>query len=477
MTAATFPTSAVGDFDFEGDPLKGDLLAYHSQEMQHHLIRWSRAFEFQAHRLIGQRRIRLGHLTVEREGKVGIELLLQLKQLPLGSIPRTRLCHDHPHPICLRIVNEKIDHAGILHATRLAWGGAGAACFVTFVGAGAIVIHSANELSTCPNLSKLGIIMKAIRVEQFGGPEVLQVTEAPDLTPASGQVLVRIHAAGINPVETYIRSGKYAKLPPLPYTPGTDGAGRIEALGAGVTGFEIGQRVYVAGSVSGTYAELCLCDARHVHPLATEVSFFEGAALGVPYATAHHALFSRAQAKPGESVLIHGATGGVGIAGLQLAKAAGMQVFATGGTETGRLLLREQGADFVFNHHELGYLDQIRENSGGGVNVVLEVLANINLGHDLTVLSRGGRVVIIGSRGPVEINPREIMAREADIRGVMLGLAAPAELEAIHRDLQAGLARGVLRPIIGRQFPLNRAPDAHEAVMAPGAHGKVVLVC
>ncbi len=319
--------------------------------------------------------------------------------------------------------------------------------------------------------------MKAIRVEQFGGPEVLRVAEIPEPRPSAGQILVRLHAAGINPVDTYVRSGKYLRLPPLPYTPGADGAGRIEALGDGAGPLANGDRVYVAGSITGTYAELCLCEVAQVHPLPAAVGFAEGAALGIPYVTAHHALFGRAAAKPGETILIHGGTGGVGLAAIQLAKAAGFTVFATGGSETGLLLLREHGADSVFDHHNLGYLDQIREATGGrGVDVILEMLANLNLGHDLTLLAPGGRVAVIGSRGPVEINPRDAMAREADIRGVMLTNAPPEQLAAIHRDLQSGLERGTLRPVVGRQFPLASAPEAHDAVMSPGAHGKIVLV-
>jgi NADPH2:quinone reductase len=154
-----------------------------------------------------------------------------------------------------------------------------------------------------------------------------------------------------------------------------------------------------------------------------------------------------------------------------------MTVFATGGTETGRLLLIEQGADAVFNHHELGYLDRIFEKSGGhGVHVILEMLANINLGNDLSILARGGRVAVIGSRGPVEINPRDLMLREADVRGVMLNPSDRAEVELIHRTIRAGLERGLLRPIVERQLPLGSAADAHERVLSPGAHGKIVLV-
>jgi NADPH2:quinone reductase len=319
--------------------------------------------------------------------------------------------------------------------------------------------------------------MKAIVVNEFGGPEVLQLATVPDPEPGWGQVVVQLRAIGVNPVETYIRSGNYAARPELPYTPGMDGAGTILTVGGGVTRLNPGQRVYVAGALNGTYAERALCDATHVHLLPDHVSFAQGAAVGVPYTTAYLALFPRGQARPGETVLVHGGTGGVGLAAIQLARAAGLTVYATGGTEAGRVLCREQGAHEVFAHEDPQYLEQIlRATAGRGVSLVLEMLANVNLAKDLTLLARGGRVIVIGSRGPVEINPRDLMTRQADIRGVMLLNTPAEELGQAHAALQAGLQNGTLRPVIGREFPLAEASRAHTAVMEPGAKGKIILV-
>lgn len=320
--------------------------------------------------------------------------------------------------------------------------------------------------------------MKAIRVEKFGGPEVLTLADVPDPTPAARQVLVRIHAAGVNPVETYIRSGNYGRLPPLPFTPGQDGAGVVEQVGDGVRRVRVGDRVYVAGSLTGTYAEKCLCEEAQVHPLPATVGFEEGAALGVPYTTAYRALFQRGGVERGETVLIHGGTGGVGLATLQFARGAGLKTLATGGTESGKLLLIEQGAEAVFDHNELGYCDQILEYTRGkGVDLIVEMLANVNLAKDAGMLAKGGRVAVVGSRGTVEINPRDLMSREADIRGVMLFNASPEELNEAHQAIQEGLRIGALRPIVERQFPLVQAPEAHETVLRPGAHGKIILTC
>lgn len=319
--------------------------------------------------------------------------------------------------------------------------------------------------------------MKAIVVKEFGGPEVLKLATVPEPVPGWEQVLVRLEAIGVNPVDTYICSGTYAVKPELPYTPGIDGAGVIMALGGGVTRLREGERVYVAGSLSGTYAQRTLCDASHVHPLPERVSFAQGAALGVPYVTAHLGLFSRGHAQPGETVLVHGGTGGVGLAAIQLARATGLYVLATGGTEAGRQICREQGAHEVFDHHAPDHLDQIlRSTAGRGVELILEMLANANLGKALPLLARGGRVIVIGSRGPAEINPRDLMVRNADIRGVHLLHAPPEEVARAHAALHAGLEFGALRPVTSREFPLADAAKAHESVMVPGATGKIILV-
>ncbi|HJQ32928.1 MAG TPA: NADPH:quinone reductase [Pyrinomonadaceae bacterium] len=319
--------------------------------------------------------------------------------------------------------------------------------------------------------------MKAIRIQEFGGPEVLKLEDVPEPRPAAGQVLVRVRAAGVNPVDTYIRSGVHAIKPPLPYTPGLDAAGVVEAVGEGVTRFTTGQRVYVAGSLSGTYAELTLCAESQAHQLPERVSFAQGAGVFTPYATAYRALFFRARALPGETVLVHGASGGVGTAAVQIARAAGLRVVGTAGTEEGLRLVSEQGAHHVLNHREEGYLEHLTElTEGRGPDVILEMLANVNLNRDLEVIAKYGRVVVIGSRGAIEINPRLAMTRDATVLGMTLFNASPQEMASVHAALGAGLESGTLRPVVGREMPLTEAARAHEEVLKPGAHGKIVLV-
>jgi len=198
--------------------------------------------------------------------------------------------------------------------------------------------------------------------------------------------------------------------------------------------------------------------------------------MGTPYATAFRGLFQRAQAKPGETLLVHGASGGVGTAAVQLARAHGLRVLGTAGTERGRDLVREQGADEVFDHRASDYLAAIvKVTAGRGVDVILEMAAHLNLGKDLTILAPRGRVVVIGNRGRVEIDARETMSRDADIRGMVLPNTPADELASIHVALVAGLADGSLHPVIGRELALAEAPEAHRAVLEPGAFGKIVL--
>ncbi|MDB6018654.1 MAG: quinone oxidoreductase [Pedosphaera sp.] len=301
--------------------------------------------------------------------------------------------------------------------------------------------------------------------------------EVPKPQAGPGQVLLRVYAAGINPMDTYVRAGTYASKPALPYTPGVDAAGVVEAVGEGVRPVKPGDRVYVGGSLTGTYAEYALCRADQVHPLPDKITFAQGAGINVPYATAYRGLFQRAKAVAAETVLVHGATGGVGIASVQLARAAGLTIIGTGGTEQGRKLVIEQGAHHVVDHRAPEYLKQIMELTGGrGVDVILEMAAHVNLGKSLTVLARDGRVAVIGSRGPVEINPRDAMSRDAAILGVMVGNASEKDLAGIHAALLAGLENGSLRPIIRKELPLAEAARGQQLVMESGALGKIVLV-
>ncbi len=318
--------------------------------------------------------------------------------------------------------------------------------------------------------------MKAIRVNQFGGPEVLKIEEISTPKPDAGQVLVRVRAAGVNPYDTYMRAGTYAIKPHVPYTPGSDAAGTVEAVGAGVTKVKAGDRVYTAQTLTGAYAEYALALEDQVHRLPQNISFEQGAGVWVPYGTAYHALHHFAKARAGETVLVHGASGGVGTASLQITRAMGLTVFGTAGTEKGLELVKREGAHQSFNHAKAGYQDEIMKASGGrGVDVILEMLANVNLGGDLKMLVHG-RVVVVGSRGDATITPRDIMSRRASVLAFTLWALQPAEITEIHAGLIAGLENGTLRPVVGKQLPLAEVARAHKEILEPGAAGKIVLV-
>jgi NADPH2:quinone reductase len=319
--------------------------------------------------------------------------------------------------------------------------------------------------------------MRAIRVYEFGNPDVLKLEDMEEPRPGSGQVVVRVHAIGVNPVDTYIRSGAYAHRPDLPYTPGMDAAGIVESAGDGVERVKPGDRVYVAGTPSGSYAEKALCLESQVHPLPKHLSFSQGASLGVPYAAAYRALFHRARAVPGEVLLVHGASGGVGTAAVQFSRAAGMRVIATAGSGRGRKLASDFGADDVFDHHLPDHFEKIFESTGKrGVDVVIELQANVNLGNDLKILAKGGRVVVVGSRGSVQIDPRDAMGRDASILGMVLFNAAQHELSSIHAAIGAGLGNGTIRPFVGMELPLSEAARAHREIIEKRAYGKIVLI-
>lgn len=319
--------------------------------------------------------------------------------------------------------------------------------------------------------------MKAIRVHEFGGPEVLKLEEVPTPKPGKGEVLVRVHAAGVNPYDTYMRNGTYAIKPPLPYTPGSDAAGVVEAVGEGVTKVKPGDRVYTAKTVTGAYAEYALALESQLNPLPEKISFPQGAALWVPYGTAYTALHHHAYAKAGETLLIHGASGGVGSAAVQFGRAMGMTVIGTAGTDKGLALVKKEGAHFAFNHTKPDNAEEILKATGGrGVDVILEMAAHINLATDLKLLAQNGRVIVIGNRGEITINPRELMARRGVARGFTLWAATEQETKEIHAGIAAGLENGTLRPIVGKELPLKDASQAHVDILAPGAHGKIVLV-
>ena len=277
--------------------------------------------------------------------------------------------------------------------------------------------------------------MKAIRVHAFGGPDVLRLEQVDDPIPGPGEVVIDVRAAGVNPADTYMRNGTYAIVPKLPYIPGGDAGGVVSAIGAGVNEFSVGDRVFVGTALSfdltGCYAEKVKRKASEVLPLPSGVSLAAAAAFGVSYTTAHYALFQRGNARAGETVFIHGASGSVGTSAIQLAKRAGLKVIGSGGSAKGLELIVREGADHAVDHTKKGYLDEVKRMTGGkGPELILEMLANVNLAADMDLAAKYGRIIVIGNRGEITINPRVTMMKELDIRGIALWNARPEQVTA-----------------------------------------------
>jgi NADPH2:quinone reductase len=323
--------------------------------------------------------------------------------------------------------------------------------------------------------------MRAVQIAQFGDTGVLDVVELPIPDPGANQVRIRVMAAGVNPVDTYVRSGAYGDRP-MPAALGFDAAGEIDAVGPGVDASVIGTRVYTCTALPGAYAQFALVDIDRTYPLPDNISFDQGAAIGIPYATAYAALHQHASTNATSTVFVHGGSGGVGIPTIELAKVAGARVAASCGTDAGEEILRAHGADIIVRHDKDGYLDTLISDVSApghagqtGIDTIVEMAAHINLGNDLTLLNNRGTVVVVGSRGPVQINARDVMRRDARIQGMLLFNLTSEERQEIHSKLYPLLLDGVLNPRVAAALPLDAVRDAHVRVLQSGIGGKIVL--
>ncbi|MCC6991718.1 MAG: NADPH:quinone reductase [Acidobacteria bacterium] len=247
-----------------------------------------------------------------------------------------------------------------------------------------------------------------------------------------------------------------------------------------MTAVRPGDRVYTGGTAEslayGAYRQIVICTEAQVHALPDRVSFAEGAAVNVPCLTAHVAL-ERATPRSGEVVLVHGASGAVGLAAVQMARAAGLTVIGSAGTADGLELVTAEGAHHAVDHRDPAHVDRVLSlTNGRGPDVILEMLANVNLDHDLTMIAPRGRIVVIGNRGRIEIDPRKIMAKHSVVTGLALWGLTADEVARGHEAIGAALASGAVSPVVGTELPLAEAAEAHRRVMAPGAKGKIVLL-
>ncbi|XP_056010918.1 quinone oxidoreductase-like isoform X2 [Ostrea edulis] len=326
--------------------------------------------------------------------------------------------------------------------------------------------------------SLVNTVMRAVRVTEFGGPKVLKVDKnVPVPKSSNDQILIKVHAAGINPVDTYIRSGTYAVKPTLPYTPGKDVAGVVEEVGSNVSNLKKGDRVYSMAATSGGYAEYCTAASSDTKLLHSNLTYEEGAGIGVPYYTAYRALVIIGGAKAGDTVLVHGASGAVGLACAQIAHFRGLRVLGTAGSQAGLDLIARNGCDAVFCHREEGYATKIMEATENvGPQIIIEMLANVNLERDLTMIAKKGRIVVVGNRGSTEITPRLAMQKECIVTGMLLFNATQGEMDEIDAAVAGGMRDGWIKPHIGKVYSLEEAPNAHEDIINnKGTQGRLIF--
>uniref|UniRef100_A0AC35FJ05 Enoyl reductase (ER) domain-containing protein n=1 Tax=Panagrolaimus sp. PS1159 TaxID=55785 RepID=A0AC35FJ05_9BILA len=319
--------------------------------------------------------------------------------------------------------------------------------------------------------------MRAAIVHRFGSASNITYTKNANIPEiGENQLLIRVKASAVNPVDTYIRSGNYANLPKVPYIPGREGAGIVERVASDVKKFLPGDRVWFTTPVTGSCADFAVVKASAAFSLPEKISFAQGSTLGIAYLTAYRALFIKAKAQPGQTCFIHGASGGVGLAAVQLGKAHGLKVYGTAGSKEGLEIAKKAGVDEVFNHNEANYVDTILEKYPGGFDVILEMLANVNLNYDLALIAKFGHICIIGNRDKIEIDPRRIMQKESSVVGVFLAHTEPHEYEHMANSINSMLENGTLIPIIDIELPLSNLPDAHNMVIEKSASkGKIVI--
>ncbi|NND56081.1 MAG: NADPH:quinone oxidoreductase family protein [Xanthomonadales bacterium] len=322
--------------------------------------------------------------------------------------------------------------------------------------------------------------MKTLVCKEYGPPESLVIEEHRDPAPGAGEVLVNIKAAGINFPDVLLIAGTYqVKLPP-PFVPGNEAAGVVEATGEGVTRYKPGDRVIVLPQ-SGAFAEKCIVAEKLCLPLPDSMNFEQGAGFTITYATSYHAFRQSTQLKAGETVLVLGAAGGVGITAVEIAKSLGAKVIAAASSEDKLQFAREAGADETVNYSEVSLRDAVKElTEGRGVDAVYDPVGGDLAQMALRSLAWHGRYLVIGfASGDIPAFPANIaLLKEASIIGVWWGTWAshnPDDSLMNMMELAAMVDKGVLSPRVTESYPLDRFADAFSAITERRARGKVVL--
>jgi NADPH2:quinone reductase len=322
--------------------------------------------------------------------------------------------------------------------------------------------------------------MKAIQCQEWGGPDKLRLVEVPLPEPKAGEVRLRVNAAGVNFPDALIIQKKYQMQPPLPFTPGSEVAGTVDALGAGVTNLKPGDRV-IAFVGLGAFAEYVCAPAAQTIPIPAALSDEVAAAFTLTYATSHHALFDRAQLKAGETLLVLGAGGGVGLSAVELGKLAGARVIAAASTDEKLAAARAHGADELINYSSADLRDSVKTlTDGKGADVVYDPVGGAYSEPALRSLAWRGRFLVIGfANGEIPRIPLNLLLlKEVSAVGVFWGEFArrePSANRAMLNELFGWLVQGKLKPHVSHAYALSDTAQALQALLARRAVGKLVI--
>lgn len=318
--------------------------------------------------------------------------------------------------------------------------------------------------------------MKAAYIRQTGPPEAIEVGSLETPTPGDGEVLIRVHAAAINPIDTYVRSGAVQFELPLPFIPGSDAAGVVEAVGPNVHRVSVGDRVWCTNQGllgrQGTLAEQIVIEDDWCFPLPDAVSFEDAAASALVGVTAHLGLYREAMLQAGETILVIGGSGGVGSMVVQMAKASGARVLATAGSEAKCQRVRELGADVAINYRESSIQEVVQSEAPKGVNVFWETRREPDFDLAVELMAGRGRMILMAGRDARPSFPvGPFYVKECSLHGFVMFKATPVEMRAAAEDISRWLARGKLKANISKTFSLDQASEAHRAQEAATLEG------
>lgn len=322
--------------------------------------------------------------------------------------------------------------------------------------------------------------MRAVTCTAFAEPEALSVQTVPDPTPGPGEVVLRVEAAGVNYPDALMVMGQYQVKPPLPFTPGAEAAGTVAAVGEGVTHLRPGQRV-AAFTGTGAFAEMLLAPANAVMPLPDGVGTEVAAGLPLAFGTSMHALVDRANLKEGETLLVLGAAGGVGLAAVMIGKALGARVIAAASSEEKLALCREHGADETLNYSTEDLRERVKALTGGpGPDVIFDPVGGDFAETVFRSIGWGGRYLVVGfAGGGIPKLPLNLpLLKGASLVGVFWGEFARRDPRANARNLARLLGwvqEGTVRPLVSGRYPLERTPEALRALLERRVTGKVVV--